>query len=217
MLNYYICSVGTDSLEWFVDKLTLSLVGFFVGVTFWSLTVELHEFSLKLGNFLLKSLFLLLWSSLLPAINVGLGLPDFLSESLLLGLELSIKLLSLLFHKLLSFRALFFDGFFVLLALFFLLFLWEDVHISCLILEFILQLLLGISMLLFELIDLSFELIIDFFALSFLLFFGHLSRFLLGCLKIFFLLFKHILWCELIVTLFHWVATFGSDLLDLVE
>ena len=208
-------SVGLDCLEWVIDQLALSLVDLIVGVALRGLTVELHEFGLELGDLLLESFLLLLWSLELPAESDCLGLSDFLFERLLFGFEISIELLLLLLELIESFISLLLQGFLTLLGLLFLL-LWEDVHASSLALELILELLLGISMSLSELLLLRLELVIEFLALSFLLILGHLSRLLLGSLEIGLGLLKNILWGEVVNFVTHW-GTLVGDFLDLVD
>ena len=195
-----------------IDHLALSLVDLFVGVAIWGLTVELHEFGLEFGDFLLESFLLLLWSLELPAKFDGLGLSDFLFECLFLGFEISIELPLLLLELIVSFISLLLQGLLALLGFLFLPLLWEDVHASGIALELILELLLGVSVSLSELLLLSLELIIEFLALSFLLLLGHLSGLLLGSLEIGLRLIQNILWSEVVV-----FGTLSSELLNLVE
>ena len=72
-----------------------------------------------------------------------------------------------------------------------------------------------VSAFLSELVLLRLELVVEFLALSFSLFLGHLSGLLLGSLEIGLLLIQNVLWGEVVV-LAHWSAL-GGDFLDFVE
>ena len=104
-----------------VDQYAFSLIDLFIGVALWGLAIEVHEFGLELGNFLLESFLLLLWSLNFSAIDVGLSLSNLLSKSLFLGLELTVELFLLLSELILSFLSLLLEDLLTLLSLLFLL------------------------------------------------------------------------------------------------